>query len=88
MGAHGGRSDNELPPSPAHRSPVLGWLPVCTHGGCGPRGENMGTDVGRCAYKHRCACVCMLGSRVHGWESRNTWGMSVQAKLCTCNRLM
>ena len=28
-------------------------------GGCGLRGENMGTDAGRCAYKHRCACVCV-----------------------------
>ena len=86
MGATGHTLVMTVPPAPPQPAgpPVSGGLPVCMHWGGALRGENMGTVVGR----RVCVSVCTLGSCVQGWESGNTWGMSVQAKLRTGNRLM
>lgn len=79
LGAHGACPGNAR--SPSLQEPVSGWLPVCTHrcvwGGVGQAGKTWAWTWGD-------VCVCLCGR----WGRVYTWGMSVQAKLYTGNRLM
>lgn len=87
MGATGHTLVMTVPPAPPQPAgpPVSGGLPVCMHWGGGAKRGKHGHSCGETCV---CVSVCTLGSCVQGWESGNTWGMSVQAKLRMGNRLM